>query len=110
MSASLAPVLEGLASGGAFTALIQGVRAWINRGKTHVDTAEVVQGMALQMVTPLANRLKEADAEVTILRQSIEESHKKVQALVRQLDVVMARALRAEAALREHSIPIPMGD
>jgi hypothetical protein len=102
MTAGWQLVIQSLVGGGVFTAVVQIVRAFLARGKAHVDSAEVVQGMALQLVTPFAERLREADAELDNLR-------KKFRVLEQQLDAVMDRARLAEDELRKHDIPIPGG-
>jgi hypothetical protein len=100
MTAGWVTLLETLAAGGVFTALIQLGKALLGRGKVHVDSAEVVQGMALQLVTPFAQRLREADEELDKLRT-------KFRVLEQQLDAAMDRAHRAESALRTNGLPVP---
>jgi outer membrane murein-binding lipoprotein Lpp len=107
MTASWAPVIEGLASGGVFTAGFQAVRAWLGRGKTRVDQAQVVQGMAIDLITPYKERVTEINAEVDELHDVVDELRKKIRALMDQLDATMDRARRAEDELLKHGIPIP---
>jgi outer membrane murein-binding lipoprotein Lpp len=107
MSASWATLIGGLASGGLFTGLVQVFRAWRGRGKTQVDQAQVVQGMAIDLITPYKARVTEINAEVDELHDVVDELRKKIRALMDQLDATMDRARRAEDELLKHGIPIP---
>jgi len=100
MTGGWASGIEVLASAGFFTGIIQLVRAYLGRGKTRADQAQVVQGMALDLITPYKQRVVEINIEVDELR-------KKIRALMDQLDATMDRARRAEDELLKHGIPIP---
>jgi outer membrane murein-binding lipoprotein Lpp len=107
MTANWVTGIEALASGGVFTAFIQLGRSWRGRGKTRVDQAQVVQGMAIDLITPYKARVVEINAEVDELHDVVDELRKKIRALMDQLDATMDRARRAEDELLKHGIPIP---
>jgi hypothetical protein len=97
---SWVPILEGLASAGFFTGLVGLLKALLGKRKAQVDSAEVVQGMALAMITPFERRLRDAEAEVDQLR-------KKLKQLNYELDAAMAWRRSAEATLRQNGLAIP---
>lgn len=49
------------------------VQWWLNRGKQRVDEAQIMQGMAMNMLTPLNDQLKIALAEVGELRGQVQD-------------------------------------
>jgi Mg2+ and Co2+ transporter CorA len=111
MSSGWLLLIQSAIGGGVFTAVVQIVRAFLGRGKAHVDSAEVVQGLALQLVTPFAERLREADADLdkfrTRIREMEDKFHVKIRALEEQLNAVMNRARIAEDELRRRGIAVP---
>jgi hypothetical protein len=96
-------VISAFAAGGFGTVIAAPVKAFLGRRKAHVDSAEVVQGMALAMITPFEKRLKEAEAEVDTLR-------KKVRELNIELDRNIASRRAAEDELLRNGLPIPVSD
>lgn len=94
-------ILEGLVSGGFFTGIFGLIKALMGKRKVKVDSAEVVQGMALSLIAPFESRLKSAEAEVDRLQA-------KIRALNAELDRALAGRRAAESALLQHGLPIPL--
>ena len=62
-------LVEIISMSGTLTVLSGVVSWWLNRGKTRVDSAQVVQGMALDMLKPLHEELAAAQADIASLRK-----------------------------------------
>jgi len=86
-------LLQVLIATGALTAMSETVRWFLGRGKTRVDDAKVVQGMALDLLTPL--------------REELARSLAKAEDLGAELDSLLAWAVMARALLDAHHIAYP---
>lgn len=95
------PLLQLLSAGGLGSILMALLKALLGRRKAQVDSAEVVQGMALALISPFEKRLKEAEQEVDTLRQKIRD-------LNVELDRAVAGRRMAEELLRQHNISVPI--
>ena len=97
-------ILDILVASGFFTAIAETFRWWRGRGKERVDNAQIVQGMAIDLVGPL-------HAELTDVR-------KRLALLSDELDAVLGYAILAHALLESppirqavidsgHRLPVP---
>jgi len=86
-------VLQVVIATGALTAISETVRWFLGRGKSRVDDAKVVQGMALELLLPLRSELTLATGKVTDLSA--------------ELDALLAWAVMARALLDSAHIAYP---
>jgi len=94
-------IVEMMISGGFFAAIGEGVRWYLGRGKTRIDNAQVVQGMAIDMLKPLHEELDRLNGELASMRERVTEAD-------RALSAVIEWALAAKRILDQHSIDYPM--
>lgn len=99
-------VLAGLVG-----AVIGGVK-WLfgGRKRARVDNAQIVQGMALDLLGPLHSELNLANADMKTLREALAASHQEMDALKQDIADVVSWALMARALLEDNQIdydPLP---
>jgi hypothetical protein len=98
---SLIPLLVAT---GLLTALSETVRWWLQgRGRQKVDQAQIVQGMALNLLAPLHAELDEASRSAVSLRAQLRD-------IEAEMESVIGWALYARNLLDAHSIeyrPVP---
>lgn len=93
-------LLTLLVATGVLTAIGEIVRWYLGRGKGKVDSAKVVQGMALDMLKPLHDELANTAAEVTLLRDTTRH-------LTMQMEAVLVWAVSVVAILDSNGISYP---
>ncbi len=96
----VATLVEILTASGILTAGSETVRWWLGRSRTKVDSAKVVQGMALDLLQPLHAELDRATRDMATLRTNITESD-------RALESVIQWALAARTILDTHGLTYP---
>lgn len=89
-----------LVAAGAFSAMAETLRWFLTRGTARIDSAKVVQGMALDMLTPLHNELAATAEEVKTLRKQVYDAQGDIEALV-------AWAVAAKHILDSHELEYP---
>jgi len=93
-------LLEVLTASGVLTAISETIRWYLGRGKTRVDSAQVVQGMALDLLKPLHEEVNRCNKEITDLRGKVRE-------VSDDLDAVVQWALTARSILDANTLPYP---
>lgn len=94
-------ILFFLVSTGLVTAIAEGVRWWFTgRKRGKVDSAQIVQGMALDLLQPLHAELAEAQSQAKALRTDLQH-------LDMELQSVLGWAVIARALLDSHGVEYP---
>jgi hypothetical protein len=93
-------IVQILVGGGLLSAISETIRWWVGRGKTKVDSAQVVQGMAIDLLKPLHEELTRCNTEVARLRSQVGD-------LDRELELIISWALTAKGLLEAHNIEHP---
>jgi hypothetical protein len=97
---NIASVIQILVATGILTALSETVRWAFGRNKTKVDSALVIQGMAIDLLKPLHEELARADKAARSLRQQMND-------LDREMELIISWALTARGLLESNHIPYP---
>lgn len=95
-----AAILQVLIAGGLLTAISETARWFLGRGKTKVDSAQVVQGMAIDLLKPLHEELVRVNSDVSRLRSHVRD-------LDNELELIISWALTAKGLLEAHHVPHP---
>lgn len=82
------------------TAFGETIRWLANRGRSKVDTAKAVQGMALDLLSPLREELARTQTEMASMRTTVTR-------VQMELEAVIAWALAARAILDQNAIDYP---
>lgn len=93
-------IIPLLVASGILTAFGETVRWFIGRGKTKVDSAMIVQGMAIDLLKPLHEELARASADARKLRTQMNE-------LDREMEAIIAWAMAAKSILDREGIDYP---
>lgn len=100
MSDIMTAVIAVLVATGFLTALGEAIRWWFGRGKVRVDQARVVQGMAIDLLSPLHQELAEARKQTAAIRADLHD-------LESEMSTVISWALTAKRILDNHQIDYP---
>lgn len=94
-------VITVLVATGLLTAVSETIRWWLSgRGRQKIDTAKVVQGMALDLLQPLHAELAQAQSQVAAVRRDLAT-------LDHELQSVLGWAIIARALLDSNHIDYP---
>ena len=93
-------IIPLLIASGILTAVGETIRWFISRGKTKVDSAMVVQGMAIDLLKPLHEELARASADARKLRKQMND-------LDREMEIIIAWAMAAKSILDREGIDYP---
>lgn len=107
-------IIELLVSAGVFTAIAETVRWFLGRGKSRVDNAKVVQGMALDLLKPLHDELSLAAAEVSRLRTEVSAARSEastarseVRVARNEIEALVVWVVAAVSILEENHLEYP---
>lgn len=100
-------LIEVFISSGFLAALGETFRWWFGRGKTRVDSAKVVQGMALDLLKPLHEELARCNKSLAEVNQRADTLQEKVRESDRALSDIITWALAAKQLLDMHGIEYP---